>query len=256
MPFTFAHPAAAVPLRRYFGKHGALSALVIGSMTPDMHYLVPYVDRADSHSIAGLFWFCLPIGLLCYVVFHLVLKLPLFYVLPHAVASRLAPYVRPSALLPDVPRTGVLVSMLAGAFTHLAWDALTHGENFGFRSLDFLGACLFSLDGTNFHTYDLLQDVSSFVGVWLLVKWSLDWFREAPVQVIEDMIPGSWRKRALIVFFFLPQLLAFVLIAEHSQSGNFISVFDTEVIVAMLILAASLVVYGLAWHFLRFFRRV
>ena len=35
MPFTFAHPAAVVPLLRPLGRYGVLSALVIGSIVPD-----------------------------------------------------------------------------------------------------------------------------------------------------------------------------------------------------------------------------
>jgi hypothetical protein len=54
VPFTLAHPAAAVPLLRPLGRRGLLSALVIGSMAPDLWYFVPFdVTRADSHSPAA-----------------------------------------------------------------------------------------------------------------------------------------------------------------------------------------------------------
>jgi hypothetical protein len=78
LPFTFAHSAAAVPLRHVLGRFGVLSALVIGSIAPDLAFVLPIgVARLDSHSLAGLFWFCLPAGLLTYLLFHRVLKGPL-----------------------------------------------------------------------------------------------------------------------------------------------------------------------------------
>ncbi|MSQ59664.1 MAG: DUF4184 family protein [Betaproteobacteria bacterium] len=40
MPFTIAHPAAALPLLRPLRGFGVLSALVIGSMTPDFPYFL------------------------------------------------------------------------------------------------------------------------------------------------------------------------------------------------------------------------
>ena len=104
MPYPFAHPAAVLPLIRPMGRWGAPPALVIGSMVPDAWYLVPGLIRADSHSAAGLFLFCLPAGLLAYIAYHL---------------------LRQEAF-PSTPWHAVIVSLMVGALTHLAWDAVTH----------------------------------------------------------------------------------------------------------------------------------
>ena len=77
MPYPFAHPAAILPLAGPMGRFAAPSALAIGSVAPDLWYLVPGLARDDSHSLAGLFWFCLPAGALAYLAFHLLLKQPL-----------------------------------------------------------------------------------------------------------------------------------------------------------------------------------
>ena len=77
MPYPFAHPAAVLPLARPMGRFAVPSALAIGSVVPDLWYFVPFADRADSHSLAALFWFCLPAGLAAYALFHLLLKQPL-----------------------------------------------------------------------------------------------------------------------------------------------------------------------------------
>lgn len=100
MPYPFAHPAAVLPLARPMGRLGVTSALVIGSMVPDAWYLFPGLVRADSHSAAGLFWFCLPLGFVVYLLWN---------------GGRLR-----------APLPAVAVSLAVGALTHFAWDALAH----------------------------------------------------------------------------------------------------------------------------------
>jgi hypothetical protein len=99
VPYPFAHPAAVLPLIRPMGRFGVPSALVIGSVVPDAWYLVPLLDRSDSHSLSGLLLFCLPAGILVEILWRQSLR---------------------------APWLAVAISILAGALTHFAWDALTH----------------------------------------------------------------------------------------------------------------------------------
>lgn len=122
MPYPFAHPAAILPLPAIMGRFAVPSALAIGSVAPDFWYVVPFATRGDAHSVSGLLWFCLPVGLLVYALFHLVLKQPLIALL----SPRLAHFTCPA--LPAAPLGAVLASLLAGALTHLAWDNLTHPD--------------------------------------------------------------------------------------------------------------------------------
>lgn len=100
MPYPFAHPAAVLPLMRPMGRFGVPAALVIGSMVPDAWYLVPGMVRADSHSLTGLFWFCLPVGFVLYLLWK--------------------------GSQPRAPAAAVACSILVGALTHIAWDAVAH----------------------------------------------------------------------------------------------------------------------------------
>lgn len=127
MPYPFAHPAAVLPLPRLMGRFAVPSALAIGSITPDLWYFVPFVERHESHSLAGLAWFCLPASLLLYALFHLMLKQPLIALL----SPRLRAFT--PARLPAAAWSAVIVSLLAGALTHLAWDALTHSHDEAWR---------------------------------------------------------------------------------------------------------------------------
>ncbi len=66
MPFTLAHPAAVIPLKKStYGRYFSLSALIAGSIVPDLGYLVPLADFTGfSHSLGGIIVFGLPVGLL------------------------------------------------------------------------------------------------------------------------------------------------------------------------------------------------
>ena len=151
MPYTFAHPAAVLPLARPMGRFAVPSALAIGSMVPDLWYFVPYVARADSHSLAALAWFCIPAGLLSYLAFHLLLKEPLIALL----SPRLRAFT--CSGLPAVPWHSVAISLAVGALTHIAWDALTH------------------IEGQSW-----LQHASTALGVGLLVRWAWPRLKRAP----------------------------------------------------------------------------
>lgn len=118
------------------GRFAVASALVIGSVVPDLWYFVPFVSRADSHSAAALFWFCLPVGLAVYAMFHLLLKHPLIALLPPAVSCRLGSFTSPA--LPSVPWTAVIYSLLVGAMTHLLWDGVTHSNDPAGHGLNWL----------------------------------------------------------------------------------------------------------------------
>src|SRR6185436_12856357 len=155
MPYPFAHPAAVIPLARAMGRFAVPSALVIGSIAPDFWYFVPFVERGESHSIAGLAWFCLPLGLLLYALFHLFLKQPLIALL----SPRLRAFT--PARLPAVPWSAVIISLLVGAVTHLAWDGLTHSHDEGWR-------------------HNWLQHASTVSGTLVLGWWIWRKLRRAP----------------------------------------------------------------------------
>lgn len=87
LPFTFSHPAAVLPLRRF----GDLSALVIGSMVPDAGYLlILELPRQLTHGCLGLIVFCLPVGLALYGFYHGLLRRPFLALLPDGVRLRLS----------------------------------------------------------------------------------------------------------------------------------------------------------------------
>ncbi len=189
MPFTLAHPAAAVPLRRAMARWGVLSALVIGSMTPDFAYWLPSrVTRAQSHSLEGLFWFCLPMGLAAYALFHLLLKRPAVLLLPEPLRLRLQPVAFEEPAFPTAPLVPVMVSILVGALTHLIWDSFTHGEAPAVAFFPVLRATVVEIGGYPLKLYKLAQHVSTLAGLLLLAHWTARWLRARPAT----WTPPAW----------------------------------------------------------------
>lgn len=193
MPFTFAHPAAAVPLRRPLGRYAVLSALVIGSIAPDFSYFLPFrVSRAQSHSLFGLFWFCMPAAVIAYATFHGLFARPLVDLLPDGARMRceriLATRLRPTI-------SAVLVSLLVGVVTHIAWDAFTHAGAPIVRVSRTLRLHLWTLSGYPISVYTILQHLSTALGLALLALWIRAWSRTPPPATTGA--PGPrWRSLA------------------------------------------------------------
>src|SRR5438876_728351 len=70
MPFPIAHPAAVLPLRRYCTRWLSFPALVIGSVVPDVGYLLGEDWINFSHQLSGSVPFDLPLGILILAVFY------------------------------------------------------------------------------------------------------------------------------------------------------------------------------------------
>ena len=179
MPFTLAHPAAAIPLRRALGRFGILPALILGSLAPDLTYFLPVsIERATTHTIDAVFWFCVPATTLAYVIYDRLLLGPIIFLLPASIRARLGPPL-PHALTPHL-MLAVCVSAAAGAFTHVAWDSFTHGSGAAVRALPALRVLVAEFGGYRLWTYKIVQHSSTIGGSLLLAYWSWRWFQSTP----------------------------------------------------------------------------
>lgn len=255
MPFTFAHPAAAVPLRRALGRWGVLSALVIGSMVPDFHYFLPFdLDRMDTHSAAGILYFCLPVGLLSYAAWHRFLKRPLLALLPARVAWRLQD---PEGISPPAS-AAVLASLLAGVLNHLLWDTFTHAGARGVRLLPWLRRTAFSVDGVGVPVYKLVQHGSALVGLALLALWIVRWWHRtgtAAPPPVREALPVRTRNRVFVAIACAMGAAACGAVAPVWQwplDPPLLRLALREaVIAASAALFAGILLYSLGWHALR-----
>ncbi len=148
MPFTFSHPAIILPLTYLPRKWFSLTGLVIGSLTPDFEYFLRMRIKSNySHTIDGLFWFDLPLGLLLAFIFHNIVRDSLFNNLPPFLKSRFSTFKQFDWNRHFKQNWIVLtISIIIGAASHIFWDSFTHDHGYFVQtipalqnSVDFLG---------------------------------------------------------------------------------------------------------------------
>ncbi|GAB7107694.1 hypothetical protein JCM4814A_60080 [Streptomyces phaeofaciens JCM 4814] len=150
MPFTLSHAAAVLPAVRADGTgRGRLvpAVLVAGSFAPDMtYYAASVADEAMTfgdvtHSFPGVFTVDVAIAW-ALVGLWLLVREPLVALLPRARQGRTAALTRsgrPRARTGPATVLWWYVSAVAGALTHVVWDAFTHLDRWGMRLFPVLG---------------------------------------------------------------------------------------------------------------------
>jgi hypothetical protein len=226
MPFTVSHAAAALPVH-VFSRRLPLAALMVGSMAPDFAFFVPFAPyRSSTHSIPGLFWFCLPVGLVVWFVFVRWMERPTMALLPDAWREKLTPTG------PVTPRLLALagIGIVLGAITHLIWDSFTHSHTWATSVLPSLRERQAALGGAPL--YHLLQVASSVFGLTVLSLWLLslrnrplpespfDWTRAAAV------ITHGTRAVAVAVLAIASTVTAFGYYAMYSEFNSGIRIFN------------------------------
>ncbi|MDN3635772.1 DUF4184 family protein [Neolewinella lacunae] len=132
MPFTFAHPAVVLPFAYLPKRWCSMTGLIIGSLTPDFEYFIKMrIESNFSHTLAGMFWFDLPMGILLSFIFHHFVRNALFENLPMILRDRLVAFTSFSWNAYFLQHWWVvLVSILIGAASHILWDGFTHHNGF------------------------------------------------------------------------------------------------------------------------------
>ena len=132
MPFTFSHPAIVLPLA-YLPKHWfSMTGLIIGSLTPDFEYFFRMRLKSEfSHTIDGLFWFDLPLGIILAFIFHTLVRDSLINNLPTFLKSRFSPITQFNWNQYFMKNWFVVsISVIIGAASHLLWDSFTHDHGY------------------------------------------------------------------------------------------------------------------------------
>lgn len=169
MPFTISHVAAVLPLNR---KPLIFPALVIGSMSPDLLYFVPFVPNVHlTHTLMGVVVLCLPLSLVTLLLFYAVVAQPLSELLP---GLKFLQPAGPFEFRPASRFLWIVSSILLGALTHIVWDSFTHIR--GVAHFPWLGITVLELSGRPLYLYKLLQYLGGVLGlltlgVWAVLRW-------------------------------------------------------------------------------------
>ena len=201
MPFTFAHPAAILPLRR--SRFLQTVPLIIGSLVPDVPYFLPTrFGRAlfpDTHSLYGSIFICLPMGM-ALLILTVLLREPLTVLLGARVRWICLRSIERFTARP-LHWPIALLSILIGSWTHIAWDSFTHQTGWTATRVAALSAPI-SVFGWDTATSHLLQYVSSVFGLAVMAIWLRSLVMRVPAGVMENQPRprASWLVLAVIAF--------------------------------------------------------
>jgi hypothetical protein len=262
MPFTLSHAAAVLPVRRY----GILSALVVGSFVPDILYFIPRAathlptgSGGYGHTLPGLFFFCLPLGLAALFIFHTLLKRPLISLFPAAHQQKLTPIGNAFTFFPVSQFVKIIGSILLGAASHLTWDAFTHHNGWMVEQFDFLRVRVAVTSHLQMGLYDLLQYGSSVLGLMVLAFYYFRWLRETPPVEsphLEHLSISPVARMLLLLTFaagaVAPSIVRFWLSPVSISFGR--TFLGYSAILGMKVLTLEIVVFSIAWHFRRFWQ--
>ncbi len=165
MPFIFSHPAIVLPLTYFPKKWFSLTGLVIGSLTPDFEYFLRMkIKSIYSHTIEGLFWFDLPLGLFLAFIFHNIVRNSLFNNLPSFLKSRFSAFEEfnwnnhftKNWLI-------IIISIIIGGTSHIFWDSFTHHSGYFVQEFPTLSTTI-SIANKQILILKILQHSSTLFG--------------------------------------------------------------------------------------------
>ncbi len=169
MPFTFSHPAIVLPLTFLPRQWFSLTGLVIGSLIPDFEYFLRMrIKSTYSHTIDGLFWFDLPLGLLLAFIFHNTVRNRLYDNLPAFLKSRFLTFKQFNWNKYFTRNWFVVaISILIGAASHIFWDGFTHDHGYFVQAIPQLQNVV-NLLGEQIPILKILQHSSTLLGALVI----------------------------------------------------------------------------------------
>lgn len=246
MPFTLAHPAAVLPLRR---TGLVFSALVVGSMAPDFPYFLSVSDAIRwGHSTRGVFLFCLPFGLLVLWLFHAGVKRPLLSLAPEFMRQRISKESLEFRFGPGSRLLLILASLLLGTITHILWDGFTHDHGYFVKHW-----ALLSVPVMTYRVMPLwraLQGACSVLGVALVFGVAAWWWYRKPTvaePVASEMTP-KLRWFIVAVAGGLASLAGVAAGLGYLRLHGWKASLVEGVIVAISAGCVEILLFSLAWH--------
>lgn len=169
MPFTFSHPAIILPLNYLPKKWFSLTALVIGSLTPDFEYFIRMDMHSDfSHTALGLLWFDVPLGIILTFIFHNLIRDCLFDNLPLYFKSRFIIFNKLNWNSYFIKNWFVIsISLLIGAASHNFWDSFTHEHAYAVDLFPVLKDSI-TLFNSQIPLYKIAQHSSTLLGALII----------------------------------------------------------------------------------------
>lgn len=196
MPFTPAHIAAVLPLRRRWMF--VWSALVAGSIAPDLEYFLSLGPHSRAmHRFPGTFLYTLPVALTVLWVWHTFISEPLLETMPESLRECFHPekfrFGGPSRF------AAIVFSVVVGIYLHVFWDDFTHMNSPITARVTWLNHIV-RVPGLGTRAiYTWLQLASSAAGLLILAIAFWKWFRAARAEGGVVRVYRPWQKWMLYV---------------------------------------------------------
>jgi Domain of unknown function (DUF4184) len=194
MPFTISHTAVVLPFSRLLARWQILSAALIGAMVPDFRVFFPGMARVETHSAVALISFCLPVGLLSYWLFQILIKTPVLEILPDGPYARWRPFAAVGKI--SSMRQWLLAAggVIVGALSHLVWDGFTHDGGRGVRMFPLLDEWVIGIGHRHLPAVYFMQDFGSLVGLVVVLAFACYGLRRGPQPAVPNrLVSGAER---------------------------------------------------------------
>ena len=171
MPFTGSHPAAVLPLLR---TPLPASALVAGSIAPDVPYYLPFELPWGTHTALAVVTVDLLVAALTWALWHALLAPAAVSAAPAGVRDRLAGVPLGLRRRLRSVRAGALVTtaLVVGAAVHVLIDEFTHRGRWGAENLAVLAGDWGPLPAVRWLDY-----AGTVLGGAVLLAWLALWWR-------------------------------------------------------------------------------
>ena len=236
MPFTFSHPAIVLPFKYLPVSWRSMTGLIIGSMAPDFEKFIRMTAYdAYSHTWKSIFYFNLPIALAVAFIFHMIIRDPLIDNLPAFLQTRVIrlkninwfAYFRSNYWI-------VILSIIVGTVSHIAWDAFTHIDGRFVRWFPVLNSEV-DIRGHEMRVYSFLQMGTSVLGL-IIILYAFFRLPERPVLNSEGAVYRKLRYWAVFTLIALAIAVIRYVVGYHlSYLANFIVVAISASMLSLLI---------------------
>ena len=217
MPWTFAHAAAVIPLKKVFPQRLYFLALVAGSFAPDFGYYIGLTSLSHfSHTRAGLFIACIPIGIfLSYFLLSTGKYFSIILPEPHRSAFRYLTHVEKIESLKALLL--FFVAVLIGSFTHILWDSFTHAGRWGVNHIDFLKNEALRMGELRIYWHTFLQHISSIVGTVIIVWVYINWLKKNDQAFFTRAPEEYWRYKLIAALLSLSLIISSAIAYIHTK---------------------------------------
>jgi hypothetical protein len=234
VPFTPAHVAAVLPLRR---SGLPFAALACGAIAPDLPFYLVAFDQPmrgrHTHSVLGTL-LSVPIGMLFWLALRAAAE-PMRALAPASWRARLRTVATPRWTWTVIP------ALWVGAVTHVAWDQWTHAYGWPVRRI----AALRAETPLGLQVHEVLQQLSTLVGLSVLAVVVARWSRRTAPAAAGPAASRRWRLGYAAAAVLVPVAAAVWLARDVDGTRRALTRAVEGAVFGLVVVTAA---YAVGWH--------